>query len=75
MGHGAIGCLLAALFIAHPPAFSPDMLDSVAAISREATGSGFVGRFAKAVPAGLLIAALVWMHPSGTRGVFLSSSP
>ncbi|MFZ3584075.1 formate/nitrite transporter family protein [Loktanella sp. DJP18] len=65
-----IGCFIAAAFIAFMPTFEPEMLVSITEISQRATGHGAWVGFAKAVPAGLLIAALVWMMAAGEQDNF-----
>jgi len=67
LGANVIGCFIAAAFIAFMPAFEPDMLASITEISRQATDSGAWVSFVKAVPAGLLIAALVWILAAGEQ--------
>lgn len=62
-----IGCFIAATFITFMPTFAPDTLASIKEISLHATGHGAWVGFAKAVPAGLLIAALVWMMAAGEK--------
>jgi len=61
LGANVIGCFIAAAFIAFMPTFEPNILASITEISKHATENGAWIGFAKAVPAGLLIAALVWM--------------
>jgi formate/nitrite transporter FocA (FNT family) len=71
LGANLIGCFVAAAFIAFMPTFEPDILASITEISKHATGNGAWIGFAKAVPAGLLIAALVWMLAAGDQDNFL----
>ena len=52
------------------PTFEPEMLASITEISKHATEHGAWIGFAKAVPAGLLIAALVWMLAAGEQENF-----
>jgi formate/nitrite transporter FocA (FNT family) len=70
LGANVIGCFIAAAFIVFMPTFEPDMLASITEISKHATDHGAWIGFAKAVPAGLLIAALVWMLAAGERENF-----
>ena len=65
LGANVIGCFIAAAFIAFTPTFGPDILASITELSKHATENGAWISFAKAVPAGLLIAALVWMLAAG----------
>ena len=66
-----IGCFIAAAFIAFMPTFEPETLAAITKISIHATENGAWVAFAKAVPAGLLIAALVWMLAAGEMDNFL----
>ncbi|MFZ3584842.1 formate/nitrite transporter family protein [Loktanella sp. DJP18] len=71
LGGNIIGCFLAAAFIAFMPTFGPEMLDKITEISIHATENDAWNAFGKAVPAGLLIAALVWMLAAGEMDNFL----
>jgi len=70
LGANVIGCFIAAAYIAFMPTFDPDILASITEISKHATENGAWIGFAKAVPAGLLIAALVWMLAAGEQDNF-----
>ncbi len=70
LGANVIGCFIAAAFIAFMPTFEPDILASITEISKHATENGAWVGFAKAVPAGLLIAALVWLLAAGEQENF-----
>ena len=70
LGANVIGCFIAAAFIAWMPTFEPEILASITEISKHATGHGPWLAFAKAVPAGLVIAALVWMLAAGEQDNF-----
>ena len=65
LGANVIGCFIAAAFIAFTPTFERDILASITELSKHATENGAWINFTKAVPAGLLIAALVWMLAAG----------
>lgn len=58
---GAYG---AALFIAHSGVFDPDVLQAVEAIAAHLAGFSPWQSFLRGIPAGILIAAIVWMLPS-----------
>ncbi|EKE45138.1 formate/nitrite family of transporter [Oceaniovalibus guishaninsula JLT2003] len=58
------GCFVAALFIAYSGGVSDDLVAAVRAISEHATSISGWTAFARAIPAGVLIAALVWMLPA-----------
>ncbi len=62
------GAALFALFALRSGALPPETLDAMRAISAKATGYGFEGTLVRGVPAGWLIAALVWIGPSAGAG-------
>ncbi|RYH04083.1 formate/nitrite transporter family protein [Salipiger sp. IMCC34102] len=66
-----IGCFIAAVFIAYIPAFEPEVVEGMMTVSHHALGLAPLTAFFKAIPAGLLIAALVWMLAAGERTSFL----
>ncbi len=70
LGANITGAFLAAGFIAFTPAFPPETVTAVAELSREATGHGFGGTFFRGMPAGILVAAIVWMLPTTISGKF-----
>ena len=70
LGANVVGCFIAAAFIAFMPAFEPDMMVNITEISKHAIENGAWVGFVKAVPAGLLIAALVWMLAAGEQENF-----
>ncbi|WP_085527849.1 formate/nitrite transporter family protein [Maritimibacter sp. HL-12] len=59
-----VGACLAALFMLESGAFSDPMLEMFAELSRHAVMMGAGESFARAIPAGVLVAAIVWMMPS-----------
>ncbi|MEM6941106.1 MAG: formate/nitrite transporter family protein [Pseudomonadota bacterium] len=59
-----VGAFLIALFYVYTPVLSADFMAAFEELSRHATGFGAWEGFIRAVPAGVLIAALVWMMPS-----------
>ncbi len=63
-----VGAFCAAAVMAWTPALTPEVLTAVGDLSRHATGFAPLVGLAKAVPAGILIAALVWMLSAGDRG-------
>lgn len=66
LGANLIGALIAAAFMAYSGAFSDEVLAIVRDLSLHATGWSAPEALARAVPAGILIAALVWMMPAQT---------
>lgn len=59
-----VGAFVAAGFIALTPAFPPEVVAAIDDLSHHAVDMGFFEAFFRAMPAGVLIAALVWMMPS-----------
>jgi formate/nitrite transporter FocA (FNT family) len=64
------GTLLAALFFAHTPALSPELHAGMLAVSQELTQYSFVDMLIKAIPAGFLVATMVWLIPSADAAQF-----
>lgn len=62
------GAFVAAWFMSLDGLFAPDFLVSVADLSRHATGFEPQIGFLKAIPAGILVAAIVWMMPAQNGG-------
>ena len=58
-----IGAFAVAAFFAYAPVLSPDIAVAFAELSRHATGFDPLEGLARGIPAGVLIAALVWMLP------------
>ena len=67
------GAALFAGFALWSGAFAPGAVAVMIELSRDATGHGFAETLARAVPAGWLIAALVWMGPTaaGARALIV----
>ncbi len=59
-----VGTFVAAGFIYLTPAFAPEVKMAINELSHHAVDMGFFEAFFRAMPAGVLIAALVWMMPS-----------
>ena len=64
------GTLVAALFCTFTPVLSPDLRDAMLEISRQITGHGWFEMFFRAIAAGYLIAAMVWLIPSSETAQF-----
>jgi formate/nitrite transporter FocA (FNT family) len=58
------GTLLAALFCGFTPAITPEIRDTMIEISKHVIDSSAIVMFFKAISAGYLIAAMVWLLPS-----------
>ena len=69
-GANVIGCFIAAIFIAYIPAFPPEIVEGMMYVARHATEHSMIDSFFMAIPAGLLIAALVWMLAAGEQTNF-----
>jgi len=65
-----LGALIAATFIAHSGAFGDNILGAVKSISEDAVLYPPLEGFAKAVPAGVIVAAIVWMLPTVPNNPF-----
>ncbi len=64
------GTLLAALFCTFTPVFSPDLRGAMLEISRHSIAHAPLDVFVKAIAAGFLIAAMVWLIPSADTAQF-----
>ncbi|SES05956.1 Formate/nitrite transporter FocA, FNT family [Tranquillimonas rosea] len=65
-----VGAFIAAGFIAHSGAFDGDLLTNFAEISEAALSHEGWKAFVKAIPAGVLVAAIVWMMPTAPHNPF-----
>lgn len=65
-----VGTLLAAVFWTYSGAMSPDVSATALELSRHVAGWSAGETFVRALPAGFLIAALVWMMPSSEGSEF-----
>ncbi|MGR3435170.1 MAG: formate/nitrite transporter family protein [Shimia sp.] len=59
-----VGAFVVAAFLAYFPVLAPDVRAAVTDLSEHATGMGFWPGLVRGIPAGVLIAALVWMMPT-----------
>ena len=67
-----VGAFAAAMVFAHTSAIPPDLLPAIEELSRHATGFPPLEAFQRAIPAGILVAAIVWMLPESEGfGFFL----
>ena len=65
-----IGTLFAALFCTFTPVITPELRAAMLAIGGELMRNGWLDMFFKAVSAGFLIAAMVWLMPSAEGAQF-----
>jgi formate/nitrite transporter FocA (FNT family) len=64
------GTLFAALFCTFAPVLTPEVRDGMIEISRQVTGHGWFEMFFKAISAGFLMAAMVWLLPGANAAQF-----
>ena len=64
------GTLFAAMFCAYTPVLSPEVLAAMQGISRDMMAHGWFDMFFRAIGAGFLVAAMVWLLPSATATQF-----
>lgn len=66
-----VGAFIAAAFMGYSGAFPTEILAAIHEISEKATTMPPLEGFAKAIPAGVLIAAVVWMIPTQPHNPFM----
>jgi len=65
-----VGTLFAALFCTFTPVITPELRDAMVEISGEMMRNGWLEMFFKAISAGFLVAAIVWLIPSAQTAAF-----
>ena len=65
-----VGAFAAGLFFAYTPAIPPDLLPAIHELSEHAVGMGAWTSFMRAIPAGVLVASIVWMIPRSEDAAF-----
>lgn len=70
LGANVIGAFAIATVFAHTPAISPDVIPAIMSLSEHAVGMPVGESFMRAIPAGILIAAIVWMLPQAENAAF-----
>ncbi len=65
-----VGTFVAALFFVHTSALSPELHAGMLAVSQELKAHGFFDMLIKAIPAGFLVATMVWLIPSADAAQF-----
>lgn len=65
-----IGAFIAAWFLTLPEVFTPDMRHAFSELSLHAVSGGAWPSFLRGIPAGVLVASIVWMMPSAEGGGF-----
>ncbi len=65
-----VGTLLAAVFTRYVPAFPPEVTQAMLAVAREGILPDPVQMFCLAIPAGFLVAGMVWLLPTADAAQF-----
>ncbi|MEE4189683.1 MAG: formate/nitrite transporter family protein [Roseobacter sp.] len=65
-----VGAFAAALLIVHTPAVPRDLMPAILSLSEHAVGMPAWDSFWRAIPAGILVAAIVWMLPQAEEAAF-----
>lgn len=65
-----VGAFVAALVMRHTGAIPADIKPAIQSLSEHATGMGALDSFLRGIPAGILVAALVWSMPQGSANRF-----
>jgi len=65
-----VGAFALAALMAFTPAFPADLAPAFVSLSEHATGFPAGEAFARAIPAGILVAAIVWMMPAAPSNTF-----
>ncbi|MEL6465076.1 MAG: formate/nitrite transporter family protein [Pseudomonadota bacterium] len=66
-----IGAFLIATFLVYTPVLTPELLAVVTDLSKHATGFSAIEGLVRGIPAGILIASIVWMLPSAQNNEVL----
>ena len=66
-----VGAFAAAALFAHTPAIPADLLPAITSLSKHALGFDPMTAFVRAIPAGILVAAIVWMLPQAPGSSFI----
>ncbi len=65
-----VGTLVAALFCTYTPAVAPDVVATVQDMGRQMMQHGWFDMFFRAIGAGFLVAAMVWLLPGASTAQF-----
>ncbi|MCF6445842.1 formate/nitrite transporter family protein [Nereida sp. MMG025] len=66
-----VGAFAVAILFVFTPALPPELTPAMLELSRHATGFPTGEAFFRAIPAGVLVAAIVWMLPQANGGAFM----
>lgn len=70
LGANVIGAFAAAALFVFTPALGPDIMPAIVSLSEHATGMGAAEGFWRAIPAGVIVALIVWMLPQAAEAAF-----
>jgi formate/nitrite transporter FocA (FNT family) len=70
LGANLVGALAAGLFFAYTAALPEEIFAAAVELSEHGTGFDAGTGFARAIPAGILVAAIVWMTPQAESAAF-----
>ena len=65
-----VGAFAAAMVMHHTAAIPDELRPAIQSLSEHATGMGAIDSFARGIPAGILVAALVWSMPQASANRF-----
>ena len=65
-----VGAFAAAALFVYTPALPPEIIPAIEELSRHATGMGASTGFWRAIPAGVIVALIVWMLPQADEAAF-----
>lgn len=65
-----VGAFMAAALFVHTSAIPPEVMPAILSLSEHATGMGSVESFWRAIPAGVIVALIVWMLPQAKEAAF-----
>ncbi len=71
LGANVIGAFLAALLFVYTPSIPDEIMPAILSLSEHATGMGAGDSFWRAIPAGIIVALIVWMLPQADENAFL----
>ncbi|MBD3665118.1 formate/nitrite transporter family protein [Sulfitobacter aestuariivivens] len=70
LGANVVGAFGAAALIAYTPAIPAELIPAIVALSEHATGMPMGESFWRAIPAGVIVALIVWMLPQADASAF-----
>lgn len=70
LGANVIGAFAVAALFVLTPALPPELMPAIVSLSEHATGMGASEGFWRAIPAGVIVALIVWMLPQADEAAF-----